>query len=76
MSNDAPAPPSPDSRLSADTIARYAIGSIGTGGFATLPGLVLAYYLTDNLGVAAATAGLIITLAKLWDVVIDPSSEP
>lgn len=72
MSNDAPAPPSPDSRLSAGTIARYAIGSIGTGGFATLPGLVLAYYLTDNLGIAAATAGLIITIAKLWDVVIDP----
>lgn len=72
MSNDAPPHTSPATRLSAGTIARYSIGSIGTGGFATLPGLVLAYYLTDNLGVAAATAGLIITVAKLWDVVIDP----
>lgn len=76
MSNAAPSQTTPATRLSAGTIARYSIGSIGTGGFATLPGLVLAYYLTDNLGVAAATAGLIITLAKLWDVVIDPSSEP
>jgi len=54
------------------TIATYAIGSLGTGGFATLPGLVLVYYLTDSLGVAALAAGLVVTLAKIWDVVIDP----
>lgn len=73
MSNDAPHPNNPAApRLRAGTIARYSIGSIGTGGFATLPGLVLTYYLTDNLGVAAATAGIIITVAKLWDVIIDP----
>ena len=59
-------------RLSNGTIARYATGSLGTGGFATLPGLVLTYYLTDSLGVAALVAGLVITLAKVWDVVIDP----
>jgi Na+/melibiose symporter-like transporter len=53
-------------------VARYAIGSIGTGGFATLPGLVLVYYLTDTLGVAALAAGLVVTAAKVWDVVIDP----
>lgn len=58
--------------LRASLIARYAAGSIGTGGFATLPGLVLAIYLTDTLGVAALGASLIIGLAKLWDVVIDP----
>ncbi len=56
----------------ASVIARYAAGSIGTGGFATLPGLVLAIYLTDTLGVAALGASLIIGVAKLWDVVIDP----
>lgn len=59
-------------RLSARTIALYAIGSVGTGGYATLPGLVLTYFLTDNLGVAALAAGLIVTAAKIWDVVIDP----
>jgi Na+/melibiose symporter-like transporter len=50
----------------------YAIGSVGTGGYATLPGLVLTYFLTDNLGVAALAAGLIVTVAKVWDVIIDP----
>lgn len=59
-------------RLPAKTVARYAAGSLATGGFATLPGLVLVYYLTDSLGVAALAAGLIVTLAKVWDVVIDP----
>lgn len=59
-------------RLSPRTIALYAVGSLGTGGYATLPGLVLTYFLTDNLGVAALAAGLIVTAAKVWDVVIDP----
>ncbi|WP_223231168.1 MFS transporter [Microbacterium jejuense] len=76
MSNEAPAAPeaaaSTSSRLSAGTIARYATGSLGTGGFATLPGLVLTYYLTDSLGVAALAAGAVITIAKVWDVIIDP----
>jgi GPH family glycoside/pentoside/hexuronide:cation symporter len=58
--------------LTRRTIARYAIGSLGTGGFATLPGLVLVYYLTDTLGVAAIAAGVVVTVAKVWDVIIDP----
>ncbi len=65
--------PAPDpARLSAGVTARFAIGSIGTGGFGTLPGLVLVYYLTDTLGVSALLAGLAFALAKLWDIVIDP----
>ncbi|MDR6866534.1 Na+/melibiose symporter-like transporter [Microbacterium resistens] len=60
------------SRLPARTIARYAAGSLGTGGYATLPGLVLTYFLTDNLGVTALLAGAIVTAAKIWDVLIDP----
>ena len=58
--------------LTRSQIARYAAGSIGTGGFATLPGLVLAIYLTDTLGVAAIWVGVIIGVAKVWDVLIDP----
>lgn len=58
--------------LSKKTTVRYALGSLGTGGFATLPGLVLIYYLTDTLGIAALAAGAIVGLAKVWDVVIDP----
>jgi Na+/melibiose symporter-like transporter len=77
MSNEAPAAPEAAAsdvpvRLTRGTIARYATGSLGTGGFATLPGLVLTYYLTDSLGVAALAAGAVITVAKVWDVVIDP----
>ncbi|MFJ2551232.1 MFS transporter [Microbacterium sp. NPDC087591] len=71
MSTEAP-PEHASVRLSARTIVLYAIGSLGTGGYATLPGLVLTYFLTDNLGVAALAAGLIVTAAKIWDVVIDP----
>ena len=52
--------------------ARYAIGSLGTGGFGTLPGLVLVYFLTDTLGITALAAGILVTLAKVWDVLIDP----
>lgn len=53
-------------------VVGYALGSVGTGGFGTLPGLVLAYYLTDTLGVTAGLAGLAVTLPKIWDVVVDP----
>src|SRR6186713_3267495 len=59
-------------KLSAGTVARYAAGSIGTGGFGTLPGLVLVFFLTDTLGVAAIWAGVLVTVAKVWDVIIDP----
>ncbi len=53
-------------------LVRYAAGSIGTGGFATLPGLVLLAFLTDTLGVVPLAAGALVTAAKVWDVIIDP----
>ena len=62
----------PERSPSRGVVTRYAIGSIGTGGFATLPGLVLVFYLTDTLGVTALVAGLVVTAAKVWDVLIDP----
>ena len=58
--------------LSASVVARFAIGSLGTGGFSTLPGLVLVFYLTDTLGVVAWLAGFVITGAKIWDVLMAP----
>jgi len=74
MSSPAPSRPHATAadRLPASTVARFAIGSIGTGGFATLPGLVLVFYLTDTLGVAAWAAGIVVAAAKIWDVLIDP----
>lgn len=62
----------PSRGLSTSTLLRYAAGSIGTGGFGTLPGLVLVFFLTDSLGVAAIWAGVLVTFAKIWDVIIDP----
>ncbi|RVW00248.1 MFS transporter [Rhodococcus xishaensis] len=59
-------------RLSSATVRGYALGSVGTGGFATLPGLVLAYYLTDTLGVAAAAATVVVFIPKVLDVVLNP----
>ncbi|MEA4945628.1 MAG: MFS transporter [Propionicimonas sp.] len=59
--------------LRTGVILRYAIGSLGTGGFSTLPGLVLVFYLTDTLGVAAWAAGIVITGAKIWDVLVAPA---
>lgn len=53
-------------------LARYATGEIVTSGFAALPGLVLVYYLTDSLGVSALLAGALVTVAKVWDIVVDP----
>lgn len=62
----------PIAPLQRGTITRYAFGSFGTGGFATLPGLVLVYYLTDSLAVAPLWAGLVIATAKAWDIVLNP----
>ena len=63
---------STSTRLPVSTVARYAIGSIGTGGCGTLAGLVLVFYMTDTLGVAAWAAGIVLAGAKIWDVLIDP----
>ncbi len=50
----------------------YAMGSLVTGSFGTVPGLLLLPYLTDTLGVAAGLAGLLVLLPKAWDVVVNP----
>lgn len=50
----------------------YALGSVATGTFGTVPGLLLLPYLTDVLGVAAFTAGFIVFAPKAWDVLLNP----
>ena len=50
----------------------YGFGSVATGTFGTVPGLLLLPYLTDTLGVAAVAAGVIVFLPKAWDVVLNP----
>ncbi|GID26372.1 MFS transporter [Paractinoplanes brasiliensis] len=48
------------------------MGSLVTGAFGTVPGLLLLPYLTDTLGVAAGVAGLLVLLPKAWDVLVNP----
>jgi glycoside/pentoside/hexuronide:cation symporter, GPH family len=50
----------------------YGSGSVATGAFGTVPGLMLLPYLTDELGIAALWAGVIVFLPKAWDVVLNP----
>jgi len=52
--------------------AGYALGSLVTGAFGTVPGLLLLPYLTDTLGVAAGVAGLLVLAPKAWDVLVNP----
>ncbi|MDO9495721.1 MAG: MFS transporter [Nocardioides sp.] len=50
----------------------YGSGSVATGAFGTVPGLMLLPYLTDSLGIAAVVAGFIVFLPKAWDVILNP----
>ncbi len=52
--------------------AGYGLGSVATGSFGAVPGLLLLPYLTDRLGVGAALAGLIVLAPKVWDVILNP----
>jgi Na+/melibiose symporter-like transporter len=50
----------------------YSLGSLVTGAFGTVPGLLLLPYLTDSLGVRAGLAGVLVLLPKAWDVILNP----
>ncbi|MER6313896.1 MFS transporter [Streptomyces sp. NPDC001581] len=71
-----PAPSGSPGRPAAGLPARlrfgYASGSLVTGTFTTLPGLLLLPYLTDTLGVGAALAGAIVFVPKAWDALLNP----
>jgi Na+/melibiose symporter-like transporter len=59
-------------RLPARIRIGYSAGSLVTGAFGTVPGLLLLPYLTDTLGVRAGLAGLLVLAPKAWDVVVNP----
>src|SRR5688572_20713185 len=59
-------------QLSRRLRAGYASGSLVTGAFGTVPGLLLLPYLTDTFAVAAGLAGLLVLLPKAWDVLLNP----
>ena len=62
----------PTARLTPAARRGYGLGSVATGSFGTVPGLLLLPYLTDRLGVTAAVAGLVVFLPKAWDVILNP----
>lgn len=59
-------------RLPARVRVGYSLGSLATGAFGTVPGLLLLPYLTDSLAVPAIAAGLLVLLPKAWDVFFNP----
>ena len=59
-------------RLTRGATLGYAVGAAGTAGFGTVPGLLLAIYLTNTLGVAAGIASMVVLIPKLWDVFFLP----
>jgi Na+/melibiose symporter-like transporter len=61
-----------DTPLPRRVLAGYSMGSLVTGAFGTVPGLLLLPYLTDTLGIAAGVAGLLVLLPKAWDVLVNP----
>jgi glycoside/pentoside/hexuronide:cation symporter, GPH family len=62
----------PASSLPRSVRIGYGSGSVATGAFGTVPGLMLLPYLTDSLGIAALAAGFIVFAPKAWDVVLNP----
>jgi len=52
--------------------AGYGIGALASGSFATVPGLILLFYMTDTLAVSAAVAGFVVLIPKLFDVFLNP----
>ncbi|MFE9682012.1 MFS transporter [Streptomyces sp. NPDC006285] len=65
-------PPSAKGPPSTFEQASFGAGSIATGIFITVPGLMLLYYLTDTLGVAAGVAGIVVVVPRLLDIVTNP----
>lgn len=59
-------------RLPTSICLGYGLGSLATGMFGTVPGLILLYFMTDVLGVPAGLAGSAVFLPKFFDVFADP----
>jgi Na+/melibiose symporter-like transporter len=65
-------PTAAEPRLTRGATLGYALGAAGTAGFGTVPGLILAIYLTNTLGVAAGIASLVVLVPKIWDIFFLP----
>lgn len=59
-------------RLPRRAVAGYALGSLGTGVYSTVPTVLLLFYCTEILRIAPAIAAAIVFVPKAWAVVWDP----
>jgi len=59
-------------RIEKKTLLGYATGSLGTGVYLTVPSVLLLYFMTDILGIAAGLAGIAIVAPKLLGAMLDP----
>lgn len=59
-------------RLSRPAVLAYAAGSFGTGVFSTVPTVLLLYFCTEVLGIAAGWAAALVFAPKVWAIVWDP----
>lgn len=50
----------------------YAAGSVGTGIYSTVPGILLLYYMTQALGLPVTLASLVILVPKTAIILLDP----
>ncbi len=60
-------------RIPRRVVASYATGSVATGVFTTVPGLLLLYYLTNTLAVPAWVGSVLLFAPKAWDAVLNPA---
>lgn len=59
-------------RLPRRAVAGYALGSLGTGVYSTVPTVLLLFYCTEILRISPAIAAAIMFVPKAWAVVWDP----
>ena len=54
------------------SLLAYAAGSVGTGIYSTVPGILLLYYMTQALGLPVTLASLVILIPKAAIILLDP----
>ena len=59
-------------RVPVSVMAGFGVGSLGTGIFSSVPSVLLLYFMTDTLGIAAGLAAWAVFIPKFWDVITDP----
>jgi Na+/melibiose symporter-like transporter len=59
-------------RLPRRAVAGYALGSLGTGVYSTVPTVLLLFYCTEILQIPPAIAAAIVFAPKAWAVLWDP----